>query len=116
MTSQPTELRTLFNSLCSQDTKDIQRSKISNILCPHIRYFAYFIARGVLACDNMSNSSSPNSAILVNALSGESKYNVGALIARSLDANANKGDLFGGIYATLILEYLKRTHILMMTL
>ena len=48
-------------------------------------------------------------AILANALSGESKYNVGALIAHHFAANDNKGDLFGGIYATLILESLERT-------
>ena len=109
MNSQPTELRTLFNSLCSQDTKDIQSSKISSILFPHLRYFAYFIARGVLARHNTSNSSAPDVAILANALSGETKYNVGALIARRLAANGNKGDLFGGVYATLILESLERT-------
>ena len=34
MNTQPTELRTRFNSLCSQDTRDIRRSKISNILFP----------------------------------------------------------------------------------
>ena len=44
MNSQPSELRTLFDSLCSQDSKDIHRSKISSILFPHIRYFAYFIS------------------------------------------------------------------------
>src|SRR3954466_2807109 len=109
MNSQPTELRTLFNALCNQDTKDTQHSKISSILFPHLRYFAYLIARGVLARDNTSNSSAPDAAILANALSGESKYNVGALIARRLAANGNKGDLFGGVYATLILESLEHT-------
>jgi len=44
MNSHPSELRTLFNSLCNEDLKDIQRLKISSILFPHIRYFAYFIA------------------------------------------------------------------------
>ena len=34
---------------------------------------------------------------------------MGALIARRLAANGNKGDLFGGVYATLILESLERT-------
>src|SRR3954463_1702213 len=52
MSSQPSEMRTVFNSLCSMDTRDIHRSKISSILFPHLRYFAYFIARGVLARDN----------------------------------------------------------------
>ena len=46
---------------------------------------------------------------MANALSGKSKYNVGALIAHHLATNGNKGDLFGGIYATLILESLERT-------
>src|SRR4051812_42719176 len=102
-------MKTLFNSLCSQETRDIQRSKISSILFPHLRYFAYFIARGVLARDNTSNSSAPDISILANALSGERKYNVGALIARRLATNGYKGDLFGGVYATLILESLNGT-------
>src|SRR3954465_1130289 len=109
MHTQPTKLRTLSSSLCSEDTKDIRRSKISNILYPHLRYFAYFIARGVLARDNTSNSSAPDIAIFANALLGDSNYNVGALISRRLATNGNKGDLFGGVYATLILESLNGT-------
>src|SRR3954469_3207933 len=109
MSSQPSELRTVFNSLCSMDTRDIHRSKISNILFPHLRYFAYFIARGVLARDNTSNISAPDIAILATALSGRFDYNVGALIARRVAMSSNKGDLFGGVYATLILESLNGT-------
>jgi len=103
MSSQPTELWTPFDSFCSQDTRDLHRHKISSILFPHLGYFAYFIARGVLARDNMSNTSSPDTAIMANALSGKHEYHVDALIARRLAANGNKGDLFGGVYATLIL-------------
>src|SRR3954468_11445500 len=108
MNSQPSELRTLFDSLCSQDPKDIHRGKISSILFPHVRYFAYFIARGVLARDNTRNISAPDIAILAVALSGENKYNIGAFIPRCLATNNIKGNLFGGIYATLTLEHLKR--------
>ena len=32
---------------------------------------------------------------------------MGTLIARRLAANGNKGDLFGGIYATLLLQFLR---------
>src|ERR1041385_7710330 len=88
---------------------DIRCTKISSILFPHLRYFAYFIARGVLACDNTSNGSAPDFAIYANALSGRSDYNVGALIARRLAMNGNKGALFGGIYATFILQYFNGT-------
>src|SRR3954468_23323346 len=109
MNSQPSELRTLFDSLCSQETRDIRRTKIFSILFPHLKYFAYFIARGVLAHDNTSNGSAADFSIYANALSGRSDYNVGALIARRLAMNGNKGDLFGGVYATLILESLNGT-------
>src|ERR1041384_7767004 len=89
--------------------RDLNRQKISNILFPHLRYFAYYIARGVLARDNTSNTSSPDTAIMANALSGKHEYHVGTLIARRLAANGNKGDLFGGIYSTLILQFLRGT-------
>src|SRR3954470_14231822 len=89
MTMQPSGLRTLFNSLCCQEETDIRRTKISSILFPHLRYFAYFVARGVLARDNTSTGSAAYFTIYANALS---------------DTNNNKGDLYGGVYATLILE------------
>src|ERR1041385_6927232 len=109
MHTQPSKLRTLFDSLCSQETRDIRRTKISSISFPHLRYFAYVIARGVLARDNTSNGYAPDFVVYANALSGRSDYNVGALIARRLAMNANKGDLFGGVYSTLIPESLDGT-------
>src|SRR4051812_41852101 len=36
MNSQPSELKTVFSSLCSQETRDFHRLKISNILFPHL--------------------------------------------------------------------------------
>src|SRR3954453_22130085 len=74
---------------------------------PHLRYFAYYIARGVLARDNTSSTSTPDTAIMVNALSGKHEYHVGSLIAKRLATNSNKGDLFGGVYATLLLQFLQ---------
>src|SRR3954471_8887176 len=105
--SQTAALKTLLDSFCNTEVRDTNRHKISNILFPHLRYFAYYIAIGVLARDNTSNTSSPDTAILANALSGEHEYHVGTLIARHLAANSNKGDLFGNVYATLILQFLQ---------
>ncbi|KAE8777384.1 hypothetical protein D1007_49859 [Hordeum vulgare] len=109
MKVQPYELKSLFASLCTKDPRDIHRGKISNILFPHIRYFAYYISQGVLARDNTSNILAPDLAILAAALLGDNTYNIGALIARRFVANSGKGTHFGGIYATLILEHLGRT-------
>ena len=44
---------------------------------------------------------------MANALSGEHEYHVGSLIAKCLATNSNKGDLFGGIYGTLLLQFLQ---------
>src|SRR4051812_11284068 len=49
MNSQPSEMKTVFSSLCSEETRDIHRLRISSILFPHLRYFSYFIARGGLS-------------------------------------------------------------------
>ncbi|KAE8819459.1 hypothetical protein D1007_02689 [Hordeum vulgare] len=106
MNIQPYEQKSLFAFLCSKDPREIHRGKISSILFPHIRYFAYYIARGVLARDNLSKISAMDLAILAAALLGGNTYNIGALIARRLVANSGKGPHFGGISATLILEHL----------
>src|ERR1044071_5804032 len=85
------EINTLLDSFCNTEVRLSNRQKISNIMFPHLRYFAYYIARGVLARDNMSNTSSRDTAIMANALSGNNEYHVGTLIARRLAADGNKG-------------------------
>src|SRR3954465_11437150 len=105
--SQTVALNTLLDSFCNTEVRNSNRQKISNIMFPHLRYFAYYIARGVFARDNTSSTSTPDTAIMANALSGKHKYHVGSLIAKRLATNSNKGDLFGGVYATLLLQFLQ---------
>src|ERR1043165_6247805 len=104
---QTVALNTLLDSFCNTEVRPSNRQKISNIMFPHLRYFAYYIARGVLARDNTSNTSTPDTAIMANALSGKHDYHVGSLIAKRLATNSNKGDLFGVVYATLLLQFLQ---------
>src|ERR1041385_7168851 len=49
---QTVALNTLLDSFCNTEVRPSNRQKISNIMFPHLRYFAYYIARGVLARDN----------------------------------------------------------------
>src|SRR4051812_44181216 len=97
------EINTLLDSFCNTEVRKSNRQKISNIMFPHL-YFAYYIARGVLARDNTSITSSPDTAIMENALSGKHEHHVSTLIARRLATNSTKGDVFGGVYATLLLH------------
>ncbi|KAI4991986.1 hypothetical protein ZWY2020_040372 [Hordeum vulgare] len=45
-------------------------------------------------------------SILKSAVTGDKSFNMGAIIARRLNNNANEGDYFGGIYATRIANFL----------
>src|ERR1041384_6136731 len=101
------EINTLLDSFCNTEVRPSNRQKISNIMFPHLRYFAYYIARGVLARDNTSSTSTPDTAIMANALSGKHEHHVGTLNAKRLSTNSNKGGLFGGVYATILLQFLK---------
>ena len=45
-------------------------------------------------------------SVLKSAVLGEKQYNLGAIVARRLHLNGTSGDLFGGIYATRVANYL----------
>src|ERR1041384_7556104 len=100
------EINTLLDSFCNTEVRKSNRQKISNIMFPHLRYFAYYIARGVLARDNTSSTTTPDTA-MENALTGKHEHHVGTLIARRLATNSTKGDVFGGVYATILLQSLQ---------
>src|ERR1043165_3553269 len=54
---QTVALNTLLDSFCNTEVRPSSRQKISNIMFPHLGYFAYYIARGMLNRDNTSISS-----------------------------------------------------------
>ena len=45
------EINTLLDSFCNTKVRPSNRQKISNIMFPHLRYFAYYIARGVTTAE-----------------------------------------------------------------
>ena len=48
----------------------------------------------------------PDLSVLKSAVLGDKQYNLGAIVARRLHLNGISGDLFGGIYATRVANYL----------
>src|ERR1041385_915620 len=89
------EINTLLDSFCNTEVRPSNRQKISNIMFPHLRYFAYYIASGVLDRDNTNNTSTPDTAIMENALSGKHEHHVGSFIVKRLATNSSKGGIFG---------------------
>ena len=70
---------------------------------PEIGYFAYYLARCVLARENTSNSTNLDLAIMLAVVDRNYTYSIGAQIARRVSNNASRGPYFGGIIASRIL-------------
>ena len=73
---------------------------------PALHYFALFIGRCINGKIEHCHLCAPDLSILKSAVAGDRSFNMGAIIARSLNNNANEGDFFGGIYATRIANFL----------
>ncbi|KAK1619241.1 hypothetical protein QYE76_024758 [Lolium multiflorum] len=99
----PRDLLELYRGITDDDCRTIQRGKIRNIQLPAIKYFAYYIATSILGRENTSNISSYHLAFLNIALTGQTSYHLGALIARRL---STRGPIFGGTIALRVLTYL----------
>jgi hypothetical protein len=80
-----------------------ESGKIQSIHLPSIRYFAYFIAKCVLARKTTNKLSSYDLAFISAALRQDRTYNLGALIAFCLAANHEKGGVCGGLIASHLL-------------
>ncbi|KAK1678518.1 hypothetical protein QYE76_039366 [Lolium multiflorum] len=100
----PRDLLELYRGITEDDCRTIQRGKIRNIQLPAIKYFAYYIATGILGRENTSNISSYHLACLNAALTGQTPYHLGSLIARRL---SSRGPIFGGTIALRILTHLR---------
>ncbi|KAK1646707.1 hypothetical protein QYE76_064512 [Lolium multiflorum] len=99
----PRDLLELYRGITGDDCRTIQRGKIRNIQLPAIKYFAYYIGTSILGRENTSNISSYHLAFLNVALTGETPYHLGFLIARRL---SSRGPIFGGTIALRILTHL----------
>ncbi|KAK1695864.1 hypothetical protein QYE76_012561 [Lolium multiflorum] len=100
----PRDLLELYRGITEDDCRTIQRGKIRNIQLPAIKYFAYYIATSILGRENTSNISSYHLAFLNAALTGQTSYHLGSLIARRL---SSRGPIFGGTIALRILTHLR---------
>ncbi|KAK1631701.1 hypothetical protein QYE76_006016 [Lolium multiflorum] len=102
--NNPRDLLELYRGITNDDCRTIQRGKIRNIQLPAIKYFAYYIATSILGRENTSNISSYHLAFLNIALTGQTSYHLGSLIARRL---SSRGPIFGGTIALRILTHLR---------
>ena len=89
------------------ESRDITQATIGSIHFPAIHYFALFIGRCINGKDEACHMCVPDLSVLRSAVLGDKQYNLGAIFARRLHNNSINGDLFGGIYATRLANYLE---------
>ena len=87
-------------------SRDIAQATIGSIHFPAIHYFALFIGRCVNGKDEACHMCVPDLCVLKSAVLGDKEYNLGAIVACRLHNNGLVGDLFGGLYATRVANYL----------
>ena len=100
---QPKPLMDLYKEICQGRSFSDESGKIRSIHLPSIRYFAYFIAKCVLARKTANKLSAYDLAFISAALRRDRTYNLGALIAFRFAANREKGGVCGGLIASRLL-------------
>jgi hypothetical protein len=92
----------LYEEICQGRSFSGESGEIRSIHRPSNRYFAYFIAKCVLARKTTNKLSSYDLAFISAALRQDRTYNLGALIAFHLAANREKGEF---VEVSLLLVY-----------
>ena len=100
------EYKDFLASITVGESREITQATIGNIHFPTIHYFALFIGRCINGKDEACHMCVPDLCVLKSAVLGDKDYNLGAIVARRLHNNGTSGDLFGGIYATHVANYL----------
>ena len=93
-------------SITVEESRDIAQATRGSIHFPAIHYFALFIGRCINGKDEACHMCVPDLSVLKSAVLGDKQYNLGAIVAWRLHHNSISGDLFGGIYATRLANYL----------
>ena len=89
------------------ESREIAQATIGSIHFPAIHYFSLFISRCINGKDEACHMCVPDLCVLKGAVLGDKQYNLGAILACRLHNNSLSGDLFGGIYATRMANFLE---------
>jgi hypothetical protein len=105
MRERPKPLMDLYKDICQGRSFSDEDGKIQSIQLPSIRYFAFFIAKCVLARKTANKLSAYDLAFISAGLRRDITYNLGALIAFRLTTNREKGEICGGLIASRLLAF-----------
>jgi hypothetical protein len=94
------EYEAFQSSICHGEGRGVTQARIKSIHFPAIQYFALFNGKCVVGKQDCSTLCSHDLSLIHTAVTGEKRYNLGAIVARRLQLNFGSGDFYGGIYAS----------------
>ena len=83
------EFEILLTSLCFGETRGVMQGRIKSIHFPAIQYFALFNGKCIVGKQDCSTLCALDLSLIHTALTGDTSYNLGAIVARRLQHNAN---------------------------
>ena len=101
------EFKDFLASITVGESREITQATIGSIHFPALHYFDLFIGRCINGKDEACPMCVPDLSVLKSAVLGDKQYNLGAIFTRRLHNNGLSGDLFGGIYAPRVANYLE---------
>ena len=101
------DFKNFLASITVGESREIAQATIGSIHFPAIHYFSLFIGRCINSKAEACHMCVPDLSVLKNAVLGDKQYNLGGIVARRLHNNSLNGDLFGGIYAPSVANFLE---------
>jgi len=100
------EQKEFLASINVGESREITQATTWSIHFPSVHYFALFIGIYINGKDEACHMCVLDFSVLKSVVLGDKQYNLRAIVAQRLDRNSISGDLFGGIYATRVANYL----------
>jgi hypothetical protein len=97
-----TDYEMFLSSLCCGEDRVVTQARIKSIQFPSIRYFALFNGKCIMGKQDCITLCAPDLSLIGTALTGIKRYNLGAIVARRLQRNADSGHFYGGIYTSRV--------------
>src|SRR6266536_2244972 len=86
------EYQSFLTSLCYGETRGVTQGRIKSIHFLAIQYFALFNGKCIVGKQDFSMLCAPDLSLIRTALTSERSYNLGAIVARRLQHNADSGN------------------------
>ena len=101
---QPSDVDEFIDRNSVGETRKVSDARITSVHFPVLRYFAIFASRCLIGRGNSGNLSAHDLVILRHALFRDTTFSLGAIVAKGLSLNHTKGPIFGGIFASRLVE------------